>query len=166
LWGEDGLTFGDLWDAINPLQHIPVVATLYRAFTGKAISPASRVLGDTLFGGPIGAAAGVANALLEYGSGKDVGEHVLALLHISSNLQQAQSKPQSKPQSITENNLTSLPTPSPVPVASIPEEPADQKSIALPNANRDQFMVALDAYARNSRMMNAVQRQIPQGRLF
>ena len=29
-FGEDGLTFGDILDVINPLQHIPVISTIYR----------------------------------------------------------------------------------------------------------------------------------------
>src|SRR3546814_6236130 len=54
--GHDGssagdLTFGDFLDIINPLQHIPLVSTLYRAITGDEISPHARILGATLFGG-------------------------------------------------------------------------------------------------------------------
>jgi hypothetical protein len=56
-FGKDGLTFGDLVDVINPLQHIPVVGALYRKLTGDTIDPAIKVAGGALFGGPIGAAA-------------------------------------------------------------------------------------------------------------
>ena len=44
-FGEDGFTFADFIDIINPLQHIPVVATIYRAMTGDDIDPGSRVAG-------------------------------------------------------------------------------------------------------------------------
>lgn len=79
LFGEDGFTFGDLLDIINPLQHIPIIGTLYRALTGDEISAGARVAGGTLFGGPIGAAVATVNAVLDESTGKDVGEHVLAL---------------------------------------------------------------------------------------
>ena len=79
LFGEDGLTFGDVLDLINPLHHIPIVSTLYRSLTGDTISPASRIAGGGLFGGPIGLVAAVVNAAIAESSGKDVGEHVLAL---------------------------------------------------------------------------------------
>jgi hypothetical protein len=55
-FGEDGVTFADLVDIINPLQHIPVIGTLYRKLTGDQIDPAMRIAGGALFGGPIGAA--------------------------------------------------------------------------------------------------------------
>ncbi|MBT5663730.1 MAG: hypothetical protein HOJ06_00205, partial [Rhodospirillaceae bacterium] len=45
FFGEDGLTFGDVLDIINPLQHIPVVSTLYRELTGDEISPGARMAG-------------------------------------------------------------------------------------------------------------------------
>ena len=55
-FGEDGLTFGDVFDLINPLQHIPFLGGLYRKLTGDTIDPAIRLAGGVLFGGPIGAA--------------------------------------------------------------------------------------------------------------
>ncbi|MFT4585447.1 MAG: hypothetical protein ACI8XZ_005217, partial [Gammaproteobacteria bacterium] len=29
-FGEDGLTFSDVFDAVNPLHHIPIVGSIYR----------------------------------------------------------------------------------------------------------------------------------------
>lgn len=80
MFGEDGLTFWDLLDVINPLQHIPIVSTLYRAVTGDEIDPAARLAGGALFGGPVGLGAAVANVMLESATGKDAGEHVLAFV--------------------------------------------------------------------------------------
>jgi hypothetical protein len=80
LFGSDGLTFGDLVDAINPLQHLPIVSTLYRKFTGDDISPAARVAGGGLFGGVIGLATSLASVVIEKATGGDVGDHVLALV--------------------------------------------------------------------------------------
>ncbi len=39
LWDSDGFSFGDIVDIINPLQHIPVVSTIYREMTGDDIGP-------------------------------------------------------------------------------------------------------------------------------
>lgn len=77
---ENGLSFSDLIDVINPLQHLPVVSTLYREWTGDEIAPAAKVVGGAIYGGPIGAAASLVNAVIEESTGKDIGGHALALL--------------------------------------------------------------------------------------
>jgi hypothetical protein len=79
FFGEDGVTFWDMLDVINPLQHIPIVSTAYRAITGDELDPGARLAGGTLFGGPIGLAASAFNVILENNTGKDAGEHVLAM---------------------------------------------------------------------------------------
>lgn len=78
-FGADGFGFDDLLDIVNPLQHIPIVSTLYRAISGDDIAAAPRLLGGTLFGGPIGLAAAAVNVVVDESSGMDIGEHVLAL---------------------------------------------------------------------------------------
>lgn len=67
-----------LIDIINPLQHIPVISTIYRHVTGDEISPMARIVGDTLYGGPIGGAVAVANVVVEKETGKDIGETLMA----------------------------------------------------------------------------------------
>ena len=78
LWGKDGITFDDLLDLINPLQHIPVVGSLYRELTGDTLAPAARLLGGTLLGGPLGFAGAIANEVFNEATGKDIGENVAA----------------------------------------------------------------------------------------
>lgn len=82
LFGEDGFSFWDLLDIVNPLQHIPIVSTIYRAVTGDTIDPGARIAGGTLFGGPIGMVVSLVSAMVEEDTGKDPGEHALALLGI------------------------------------------------------------------------------------
>src|SRR5258708_9414326 len=78
---SQSLSFHDLLSSINPLQHIPIVGTIYRAITGDAPPPpAVRVIGGILLGGPVGLVTSVANAILEQASGKDLGDHALAML--------------------------------------------------------------------------------------
>jgi len=84
-FGPDGLTFFDFIDIINPLQHIPLVSTLYREITGDEIDPGSRIAGGTLFGGPIGAAVALVDVAVEESSGQDMGEHMMALFDGDNN---------------------------------------------------------------------------------
>lgn len=76
FFGDDGVTFGDLIDIINPLQHLPLVSTMYRELTGDTLSPGPRLVGSSLFFGPIGFASALANVFVEDETGKDIGEHV------------------------------------------------------------------------------------------
>lgn len=79
IFGEDGIGFDDLLDIINPLQHIPVVGTIYRAITGDTIESGPRVMGGALFGGVIGFAAALVNAVIDEATGSDIGDKALAL---------------------------------------------------------------------------------------
>ncbi len=77
--GNDGLTFSEFLDVINPLQHLPVVSSIYRAVTGDEISLGARLLGGALFGGPLGVLAAGVNAAFEEMSGGNIAEHAVAL---------------------------------------------------------------------------------------
>ncbi|HKD21107.1 MAG TPA: hypothetical protein VKB71_03795 [Rhizomicrobium sp.] len=77
---DNDFSFQDLLSIVNPLQHIPVVSTLYRSLTGDTIKPLERIVGDTLYGGTIGFASGIANVIFEKVTGKDFGATALALL--------------------------------------------------------------------------------------
>lgn len=79
-FGDDGLTFADVLDVVNPLQHIPIISTLYRTISGDEIAPASRILGGALFGGVIGAIGAVVNVFVSGLTGRDLGEHVVAIV--------------------------------------------------------------------------------------
>ncbi len=70
----------DVLDVFNPLQHIPVVSAIYRHLTGDEIGPMARLAGDTLFGGPIGAALALADIAAQQTTGKDIGQTVIAAL--------------------------------------------------------------------------------------
>jgi hypothetical protein len=79
-WKGDSFSFRDFLDIINPLQHVPVVSSLYRWITGDTIGALPRMIGDAVYGGPIGFVTGLANAAVKQESGKDVGEQVIAML--------------------------------------------------------------------------------------
>ena len=79
-FGDDGFSFFDLIDVVNPLHHIPVIGPMYREFSGDTIDPLPRITGSTLFFGPLGAGLSVADVVLEEATGKDAGAHMLAML--------------------------------------------------------------------------------------
>lgn len=70
--------FFDLIDMVNPLQHIPVIGSVYRKITGDEIKPVSRIIGGAAFGGPLGAASGMVNAVAQWGTGKDLTSNILS----------------------------------------------------------------------------------------
>ena len=70
--------FGDLLDVINPLQHIPVVGSLYRNLTGDEISGPAKIMGGLLYGGPVGLVAALVTTIAEQELGEDLGEAALA----------------------------------------------------------------------------------------
>ena len=70
LFGEDGFNFKDVLDLVNPLQHIPVIGNIYRNLTGDELSPAIRLAGGTLFGGPLGAAMSAVGLIVERARGQ------------------------------------------------------------------------------------------------
>lgn len=80
LFGDDGFDVFDVLDMINPLQHIPVVSTIYRRLTGDELSPGARIVGATLLGGPVGAALAMADTAVEHETGKDTGANLYAAL--------------------------------------------------------------------------------------
>lgn len=88
--GDDQeMSFWDVLDIVNPLQHIPLVNSVYRAVTGDEIKPAMQIGGGMLFGGVIGGVAAIANAALQEATGKDLGGHMLATLGFGDDAAQA-----------------------------------------------------------------------------
>jgi len=80
LWQNGAFGFGDFIDIINPLQHIPVVATIYRNMSGDQIGAAPRIIGGALWGRLGGFVSGVVNAVVDWFTGKDIGDHIYAAL--------------------------------------------------------------------------------------
>jgi hypothetical protein len=79
-WKDGGPGFHDFLDAINPLQHIPVVSAIYRWLTGDVPGNVAQLAGDTLYGGPVGLATGLFGIAFKEETGKDPGGMAIALL--------------------------------------------------------------------------------------
>lgn len=80
LWGKQGFSFNSLLQSLNPLEHIPVVSSVYRHFTGDLIGAVASTIGGGLIGGPIGAAASLASSAFEAITGDDIGGHIMTAL--------------------------------------------------------------------------------------
>lgn len=72
--------FLDFLDIINPLQHIPVISSIYREITGDEIQAPARIFGGMMYGGPLGFVSAIANVMTEETTGKDIGENIIASL--------------------------------------------------------------------------------------
>lgn len=76
--GDDSPSFSDFIDTINPLQHIPVVNTIYRHLTGDTEGAAADLAGGALWGGPIGLALASIGLSIEDQAGEDPGDMLYA----------------------------------------------------------------------------------------
>jgi len=115
LWVGDHFSFHDILDAINPLQHIPVVSTIYRAVTGDTLGNASRVVGDGLYGGVIGVIAGLVDVSVIETTGKDIGGNIMSALGLDDAPMSPQSASATSPSNPSPTSSNPL-VPSPVPV--------------------------------------------------
>ena len=59
------LDFKDVLDVINPLQHIPIVSTIYRNVSGDTIDDIPKFLGSALFSGPAGLISALGTTIIE-----------------------------------------------------------------------------------------------------
>src|ERR1044071_5639221 len=84
--------FHHLWDVVNPLQHVPVIGTIYRAITGEHLDAVEKIAGDTLYGGLWGAVSSVADVAFEGLTGKSFEDTALALFGSDSGKKVASNK--------------------------------------------------------------------------
>ena len=75
-----GPSFKDVLDTINPLQHIPVVSGIYEQLTGDTASPAAKLAGGTLLGGPLGFMTSLFDVIFEQQTGHSIGGALVASL--------------------------------------------------------------------------------------
>lgn len=70
------ISWDDFIDFINPLQHIPVIGTIYREVTGDTIKPSVKIAGDIAFGAATGSlivstVAGIISSIYEEHTGEE-----------------------------------------------------------------------------------------------
>jgi len=105
--------FEDLLDIINPLQHLPVVGTVYRAISGDQISTIPKIAGDVLYGGLWGAVSALADTAFEAITGKDFGSTMLAM--VTDGLGLDGDPKEEAPVQVAQNAAAPAPTPSAMP---------------------------------------------------
>ena len=76
--GKDA-SFDEVMNSINPMHHIPVVSTIYRAVSGDTIGMGPRMIGAAIIGGPVGLIIAGITAFIEEMSGATISEHLAAL---------------------------------------------------------------------------------------
>ncbi len=139
------VSFDDVLDVVNPLQHFPIVGTLYRAITHDQIKTPEKIAGDTLYGGLWGLASSVADTAFEKLTGHNVGDTLLAF--VTGHHQDA--KPiavASSDKPATQANKTPTAT-APAQTASLDETSLAQ-SLTKSGIDNDMAQRALYAYRR------------------
>ena len=144
--------FADILDIINPLQHIPVVSTLYRKLTGDEMSPTAEIAGGALFGGLLGAVTSLADVIWTQATGKDFGNTVMAWLGFDgadSKTQFAQAEPvqQLAVADVSPVSALQIPTPAmPAPPRVDPDMPALIEAMEKQGVELDVALRAAAAY--------------------
>jgi hypothetical protein len=82
---SSGPSFSDVLDILNPLQHIPIINTIYQHLTGDTEGAVADVAGGTLWAGPIGLVGSLIDLAVKAESGKSIGDTVLGWLGIDDN---------------------------------------------------------------------------------
>ena len=149
LWAHGSFGFKDLLDIINPLQHLPVIGSVYRYLTGDEPSGGARIVGDTIYGGPIGFGVGVVSTMLTDGDGRDLGERTLAAVFgrrddTGKPTALAQASPNSAPTAQAQNSQSSpvvaLSSPGPLPPAPAALAAKLYRSTAAPATPEQNFL--------------------------
>ncbi len=76
-FGEDGMALTDGFDAVNVLQHIPIVSSIYQQATETEISAVSKLAGGFLYGGTTGLAFSALDLAIEGFSGHSINDSIL-----------------------------------------------------------------------------------------
>jgi hypothetical protein len=118
--GAAELKFSDFLDMINPLQHIPIVNTIYRNLTGDTPSPVGNVVGGLLYGGPIGLVASAIGEQMRESTGRDPAEQLYAMV---TGGDQAPTPAAKSPTQLAQATDTANPPPAPLVLASLNSPP-------------------------------------------
>ena len=86
---DDGFGFDDFLDIINPLQHLPVIGTAYRAITADEIETPAKLAGGALFGGLFGFLGALGSTAYAEIVGESVDETLLSFFDSASAPKQA-----------------------------------------------------------------------------
>lgn len=117
---DDGPSFSDVLDILNPLQHIPIINTIYQHLTGDNEGAVADVAGGTLWTGPIGLVTSLIDLAVKSDTGKSVSDNILSWLGFEDDdqpvkaaqaeqVQQQEAAVTSAPPAVTVQALAPLP---------------------------------------------------------
>jgi len=160
------MSFHEVLSALNPLQYLPVIGTIYRAITGDQIPEALRRVGSfiasALIGGPVGAAINVAMLIAEKITGFDIDQTGQTLLTGAAQADHPVDHPVPAP--------TPTPAPAPVVRADAPAAPASWPAQAWSQAQLAAYGVSTAgdgalklADLRGADVLNALELQSIRG---
>jgi len=148
--------FHHVLDVINPLQHLPIIGTIYRAITGDKMGPVEKIMGDTLYGGMWGAITSVADVAFEGLTGKSFEDTALSLFKSGGGHRVATTKIAPTPiavnASLPSADAPSLPAFSATDAANAPDGldvAALTSALSAKGVNSDTASRALYAYRRS-----------------
>ncbi len=150
---QDEGFFHHLLDVVNPLQHLPVIGTIYRAITGEHIGAVEQIAGDTLYGGLWGAVSSVAEVAFQGLTGKSVEDTMLGWFKSDSNSAVAKiTAPNiTVAQSLPSSDTPALPSSSPGVASAQPNGPdiaVLSASLSAKGITGDMANRAIQAYRR------------------
>ncbi len=146
--------FDSLLDIVNPLQHLPIVSTLYRASSGDQIGDFEQIAGDTLYGGPFGLVTSLADLAFKDFTGKNIGDTVLAMLTGDSSVAPAVqvaangASSQTPPAASAETPASRPPTPL-ASLASARQSAPSSLAVSVQTAASPDLQALQDAIRRN-----------------
>ena len=143
---EEGF-FDHLLDVVNPLQHIPIIGTIYRAITGDKIGSVEKIMGGTLYGGMWGAISAIADVAFKGITGKSFEDTALSLLKSDS---------KGKPVKVAATSITTNASLPPADVPALPGAVSDgldvaafSNALSAKGVDSDTASRALYAYRRS-----------------
>ena len=90
--GDEGPSFKDVLDIINPLQHIPIINTIYRHLTGDEEGAVADVAGGALYAGPVGLVGSMIDLAVKGESGRSIGDNILHWLGFDDDEDEAKTQ--------------------------------------------------------------------------
>ena len=148
--------FHHLLEVINPLQHLPIIGTIYRAITGDKMGPVEKIAGDTLYGGMWGAITSIADVAFEGITGKSFEDTALSLFKNSGAHRVATTKIAPTPIAVSASlptaDVPSLPLSPETTAANAPgglDVAALTSALSAKGVNSDTASRALYAYRRS-----------------
>jgi len=156
---EEGF-FGHLLDVVNPLQHLPIIGTIYRAITGDKMGPVEKIAGDTLYGGMWGAISSIADVVFEGITGKSFEDTALALFKSDSKHTKVAATSISINPSLPTASFPALPTSVAANVPDSLDVAAFSNALSAKGVDSDTASRALYAYRRSMGLVGIAQQPV------